>query len=217
MFVLNYTDINFAYNYHSQRNYYIHPSYIPYNESQLKGNGNGAGAEAGSEYGSGMENKNFNNEKYFFYVYESFSNEKNIFPKYTSFGTTIDLLHYNVDGEASDWMLLESGIIPFTPELENHYFISENFFPKEKNVVIDILRENFSLAFFGTLKSNYVLKFNNIRQIYSTNYFNIKELEKIQKNNNNYYINNNDLYFWNTSKYVSDNQNSKNLVKMNLI
>lgn len=134
------TEITIAFNYHSYGNFFL----IPY--SFLK--------EKSNEY--------LKENNYFIYKqYKDFEKQE-IFPANNKLGTTSNLLNYTSDGEASDWMLGEKGILAFSPELGNRDLNSEKFYP-DVSTAINICRENLPSAVYGIQKSAYSLKFNGIR------------------------------------------------------
>jgi len=155
-------EIKIAYNYHSYGNFFIFPfSFL--NEKSF-------------DY---LQEK-FN---YFYRLYKEFEKE-NIFPVNNKFGNDINLLNYSSDGEASDWMLGQKGILAFSPELGNSDYNSETFYPN-KITAFDICRENLSSAIFGIQKSGYSLKFNGMR---SFNNKNESEIDNKKFNNPNNYF-----------------------------
>jgi len=162
-FIEKHPEIKIAYNYHSYGNFFI----IPY--SFMK--------EESDKY---LEENNNS----LFKIYKDFEKE-NIFPVNNKFGNTVSLLNYTSDGEASDWMLGEKGILAFSPELGNKNFNSETFYP-DISTVLDICRENFASAMFGIQKSAFSLKFNGIRG------FNSNDQNKNKTQN----YNNDDNFFW---------------------
>lgn len=57
------------------------------------------------------------------------------------YGNAIETVKYSTDGEASDWMLGERGILAFSPELGNSLSNSQKFMIS-KNLIFDNLQEN---------------------------------------------------------------------------
>jgi len=186
-FIENNTDIKIAYNYHTFGNFFLIPySYVRDPTNKL------------------LE-ENSNN---FYEIYKDFFKEEN-FPQFYRFGNAIDLLSYSSEGDASDWMLAEKGILSFSPELGNADFKSEKFYP-DISTALQILRENFSSALFGIQKSSYSLKFNFIRT------FNYKNNYNYEKTN----FQNIDLDYLNNYKTVislSENKNNKSVINQNNI
>lgn len=54
-------------------------------------------------------------------------------------GNAAKVIGYTANGEASDWMLAEKGIISLSPELGNDNKISSEKFYPEKNEIFPIL------------------------------------------------------------------------------
>ena len=143
------------------------------------------------------------NSNYFFEIYKNIE-EEGIFPLYNKFGNTMSTLSYSSDGEASDWMLAEIGILSFSPELGTGDAKSESFYP-DISTALEICRDNISAAIFGIQKSSYSFVFNGIRSFNNINNYN-----KIAKSLENF--NNEKLYFW---ANCEDNYKNTNLTLLN--
>ena len=61
------------------------------------------------------------------------------FPKHLAFGTAKTLLNYHANGEASDWILHETGIIALSPELGDNSAYSYTFDIPSVRIEADIL------------------------------------------------------------------------------
>lgn len=60
------------------------------------------------------------------------------------YGNAIKTVQYATDGEASDWMLGEHGIVAFSPELGSQNPLAQSFFIP-KNLINEVIHENFSV------------------------------------------------------------------------
>ncbi len=177
-------DIKIAYNYHSFGNVFL----IPY-----------------SYYNDPEDNILKANSNFYYTLYKNFEDEK-VFPEFSRFGNVLKLLSYSSDGEASDWMLGERGILTFSPELGTGDYRSEKFYP-EISVSLETIKDNFPSALFGIQKSSYSFKFNGRRSFNDKNNFydKISPIAYLNYNNNNY-------FFW---AYCRDIEKNSNLTLVN--
>lgn len=75
--------------------------------------------------------------------YEQFGKEVAKISK-AEYGNAIETVGYYTDGEASDWMLGEHGIIAFSPELGSQHSMAQTFF-LPKNLINEVIKENFGV------------------------------------------------------------------------
>lgn len=118
----------------------------------------------------------------------------------------INLLGYNSDGEASDWMLAEKGILAFSPELGSEDERSESFYP-DILVALEILRENLTSAIFAIQKSSYSFILNGIRTFNDKNNNDIYNMNNYPIFNSFSNYNNDNYYYWGYCKDLNENYN----------
>ncbi len=61
------------------------------------------------------------------------------------YGNAMEMVDYNTDGEASDYMLGEKRIIAFSPELGSFNPKAQTFFIP-KDLIFDVIQENFKFV-----------------------------------------------------------------------
>ena len=76
--------------------------------------------------------------------YESFGEQIKSVTK-SKYGNAIEMVSYSTDGEASDWMLGERGIVSFSPELGSFNPDAQTFFIP-KSLIYSVIQENFKVV-----------------------------------------------------------------------
>jgi hypothetical protein len=77
-------------------------------------------------------------------------------------GNAYRTVQYQADGEASDWILSEHGIIAASPELGTNDRKSENFFIMDRSVLLEILNQNAPWILKSFKKLGAQLGFNHL-------------------------------------------------------
>lgn len=90
------------------------------------------------------------------HFYEKFGKEVGEVSK-SEYGNAIETVNYSTDGEASDWMLGEHGIISFSPELGSFNPKAQDFIIP-KNLIYDVIQENFKVINLFLEKNSVVIK-----------------------------------------------------------
>ena len=70
------------------------------------------------------------------------------FPFSARYGNAIELLNYNASGEASDWVLRETGIIATSPELGTQHISSFAFDIKYISIEASVILQNMGLPMY---------------------------------------------------------------------
>ena len=82
------------------------------------------------------------------------------------FGNSMQTTHYKANGEASDWMATQNGMLALSPELGTHDSASNDYLP-DISYVQPIMEANYKWIFYTTLKlsSQLELKINRFTRI----------------------------------------------------
>ena len=76
------------------------------------------------------------------------------FPKGMISGNAPDLLNYAANGEASDWILKNTGIIAMSPELASESIMSYTFDIPSVRTEAKVLMENLDMPFYLLRKAS---------------------------------------------------------------
>lgn len=71
-----------------------------------------------------------------------------VFPNHNVAGNAKQLLNYFANGEASDWMLHEAGVIAMSPELASESVLSFNFNINSPLIEARVIIQNMGLPFY---------------------------------------------------------------------
>ena len=98
-------------------------------------------------------------------LYEDIRSNGNL-PLGMLFGNTMQTVHFPANGEATDWMSTQNGMIAMSPELGIHDSSTDKFFPDQKYVQ-PIMEANYKWIFYTTMKlsSQLELKINRFTRI----------------------------------------------------
>jgi hypothetical protein len=143
-FVERHVNIKVAFNYHAWGNLFIMPfNYLTEDTPVLA--------------------KNYTAQ---FKIYDEFIREAGL-PKGNRAGNGKSTIGYTANGECSDWMLGEKGIIAFSPELGTHDKGSDEFYPNLYLLVDIILKSNLNAALYGIQRAGYFLKIETLKKTFS--------------------------------------------------
>jgi hypothetical protein len=97
-----------------------------------------------------------NNYTILYKVYQDFIRESGL-PSGNLAGNGKSTIGYTANGEASDWMLGEKGIVAFSPELGTAEKDTEGFYPEINLLVNAVLKANLNTALYGIQRASYFL------------------------------------------------------------
>ena len=83
-------------------------------------------------------------------MYEDIRDHGNI-PQGMIFGNGMQTIQYTANGDATDWMATQNGMISISPELGTSSSLTEKFFPNQEWVQ-PIMEENYKWIFFTMMK-----------------------------------------------------------------
>ena len=110
------------------------------------------------------------------------NNQKILGRKGFLFGNGMKTIQYTSNGDASDWMLFEKGLLSFSPELGNGKSNSDTFYPN-KDVTFDVLQLNINSAFYTIQKSSFFITLNTTKNtIYNCSSYKLSKLQLSPKN-----------------------------------
>jgi hypothetical protein len=143
-FIESHENIKIAFNYHAWGNLFIMPfNYLSEDDPILA--------------------KNFTEQ---FRIYAEFVEEAGL-PAGNKAGNGKNTIGYAANGEASDWMLGERGIVSFSPELGVDDSITSSFYPEINLLVNNVLKANLNPALYGIQRASYFLKLQTQKKIFT--------------------------------------------------